>query len=245
MSVPAWYQNAINDLGLTEGKGTANNPLVQKMYAATGYTNSPTSTPDSVPWCGAAMAYWMQKAKIPYFKRDAARARAWLDDPNFKAIKNPVIGAVGVVPRGKPPSGHVFMFAGWVEGSNKTKFRAIGANQSGGSASGHDGAVTMTVMRTEEVLGWRWPKSIPLPVEKQPVAKSGVVQAASAVGSTGVILAGANIPELAEAVQKADSASSTGTILGFIAGALIVGLAIYIVYARITSAKKIRKGSAD
>jgi len=244
MSVPAWYQNAVDDIGLTEGKGSLNNPIVQRMFVNTGMTNRVDGVTDDVPWCGAAVATWMAKAKIPYFKRDAARARAWLTDPNFKEIKEPVIGAVGVVPRGKSAaSGHVFLFAGWVDESH-TVFKAIGGNQSGGEATGHDGAVTMTRMSAKNVLGWRWPKDVPLPNAVQPYRKSGVIQGATVSGVTGGAVILAEAPALAEAVQKADSASATGTWLGIVAGTIIIAAAVWVIVSRVRAARQEKKMSA-
>lgn len=242
MTVPKLYQVAMEDLGLQEGKGSLDNPLVQRMYTATDYASDPTGTPDSVPWCGAAIAWWCKKAGIPYQRKGAALARNWLKDPNFIELKDPVIGAIGVQPRGTGNSGHVFIFAGWVD-KKQGIFKMLGGNQSGGKASGHDGAVSLVHSNAATVLGWRWPKTIPLPAAEQKYRKSAVVQGGVLSGSAGAVVIAAEAPQLAEAIQKADSASSTGTILGAIAGVIIIAAAVWIIVSRINAARMERKHS--
>lgn len=243
MSVPRLYQMAMEDLGLQEGKGTADNPLVQRMYTATDYAaeGNLTGTHDSVPWCGAAMAWWCKGAGIPYQRKGAAAAINWLTDPNFKEIKKPIIGAIGV--RHREGGNHVFIFGGWVD-EKAGIFKQLGANQSGGKATGHDGAVTLVQANVAGVLGWRWPKKIPLPVAEQKYRKSPVIQGATISGAAGGVMVAAEAPQLAKALQDADSASSTGTIIGGIAAVIIIAAAVWIIVARINAARAERKTSA-
>ena len=236
-------QTAISELGVTEGKGAKNNPRVLKYHNVTGEWSQ-----DSVPWCGSFIAWNAKENGIQFDKWKAARARYWITDwvtsGYGKLIKNPVPGAIGVIPRGSANSGqgHVFMFHRWVDKAAGV-FEAIGGNQSSKDNTGalQDGAVTIQKFNVSDVLGWAWPVKVPLPVANQPYRKSGVIQGASATGITGGALIAANAPALAEAVQKADSASSTGTILGALAGAIIIGAAVWIIVSRINGARTERR----
>ena len=235
--------DAISELGVTEGKGAKNNPRVLQYHNVTGEWSQ-----DSVPWCGSFMAWLAKKNQIPFSKWKAARARYWITDwiteGHGKLIKTPVPGAIGVTSRGSPSSGqgHVFLFHRWIDKANGI-FEAIGGNQSSKDAEGRlqDGAVTIQRFNVKDVLGWAWPVKVKMPVANQPYRKSGVIQGASVTGITGGTLIAANGPALAEAVQKADSASSTGTILGAIAGLIIIGTAVWIIVSRINGAREERK----
>jgi uncharacterized protein (TIGR02594 family) len=243
MSVPAWYQNAIDDLGLMEGPGTADNPAVQALYSYTGLGPSR----DSVPWCGAAMAKWMKKAGIDYDKNQAAAAIYWSTWGQPVKSKDIPIGAVGV--KHRVGGNHVFMFAGWAN-KEKTIAKTIGGNQASGTGQNGkpigktDGAVTMSTVSVSEVIAWRWPKKIPLPIANQRYRHSAVIQGATATGASGIIVAAAEAPKLATALQDADSASSSGTILGALAAAIIIGAAVWIIVSRINAARAERKNSA-
>lgn len=240
MSVPRLYQTAMEDLGVTEGKGIANNPYVQHAYTFTDYAAT-DKTPDSVPWCGAIMARWCAKSSIAYERKGAAAAIHWLTDPNFKPVKKPTIGAIGV--RSREGGNHVFLFAGWVD-EKAGIFKQLGGNQSGGKASGHDGAVTLVNASIIGVRGWVWPKAVPLPNAVQQYRKSPVIQGAAISGTAAGTMILAEAPNLSRALSDADSASSTGTILGAIAGAVIIIAAVWIIVARINGARAERKTSA-
>lgn len=235
-------QTAISELGVTEGKGAKNNPRVLMYHNVTGEWSQ-----DSVAWCGSFVAWNAKQNGIQFSKWKAARARYWITDwiteGYGKLLKTPVPGAIGVIPRGGSASqGHVFFFHRWVD-KQAGVFEAVGGNQSSKDEAGklQDGAVTIQKFHAKDVIGWAWPVKVPLPTANQPYRKSGVIQGASATGITGGALIVANAPALAEAVQKADSASSTGTILGALAGAIIIGAAVWIIVARINGARTERK----
>lgn len=260
---PKWYQIAMEELGVTEGPGSENNPRVLEYHKQTGLAASQ----DAVPWCGSFVAWALMKAGIPYRKATAARARDWL--LWGKELKEPIIGAVGVIPRGTDgKSGHVFFFAGWAN-KEKTRFKALGGNQGGGKVSGHNGAVTITTFNTHQVLGWRWPEKVALPVAAQPLRKSGVIGGSSGVLVTGGALVAANAPELVQAVQtaanppsivekihenapilvdaveKSESLRASGTIIGVAVGFLLIALAVWIIASRINGQRTERANSAE
>lgn len=243
---PSWLQIAMGELGETEITGAKHNPRILGYHLATGLKASD----DETPWCGSFVAWCFQEAGIPYDSKLAARARSWLANAEFKRIDKPILGAVGVLPRGRQGSGqgHVFFFNGWVD-STKEYFFGLGGNQ-GGSSEEHDGRVTVQKFKTSEVLGWMWPKSVKLPAANQPLKKSGVIQGAGAVAGSGVLVVADKVNELvndgtvdqvSNQVSTAQEKFSTGTILGILLGVLILVAAAYIIYSRIKGAKQDRE----
>lgn len=258
-------QDAISELGVVEGKGSKNDPRVLAYHAVTGEWSD-----DSVAWCGSFIAWVGQKNKVKFSKWKAARARYWITDwiteGHGKLIKQPIPGAIGVVPRGKSASqGHVFMFVRWLD-KTAGVFEAIGGNQGGGRASGHDGAVTLTKMKAADVLGWSWPANIPLPSSQKPYRKSeSILGGATTLGAGGLLTAG-TAPELAKsievltqpkhetvaeviqesggslinAVDQSATARASGTIFGAVVAVIIIAAAVWIIVSRINNARKDR-----
>jgi uncharacterized protein (TIGR02594 family) len=231
---PKWYQIGIGELGVSETSGVGNNNRISKEYfGATGLGPSP----DSTPWCGAFEAWCMQQAGIPY-RPGAARALDWLDwGKSVKKLKEIPIGAIGVIPRGKPGQGHVFQFAGWVDGTNRTKFHALEGNantvyKDDKVVGKSDGIVQIGMHSTADVIDWRWPAGVPLPIDAQPVSTAGIIKTASVIAAGGATEIAANSGEIIDAVQKAKSISQN-SIIGAVVGALIVGAVIIVILLRI------------
>lgn len=243
---PKWHQIAMGELGVTEITGAKHNPRIIEYHSKTGLKASD----DETPWCGAFVAWCFDSVGIPYKKSLAARARAWLDDPNFKRIEKPILGAVGVIPRGRRGSGqgHVFFFNGWTDES-KQWFFALGGNQ-GGSSDEHDGRVTVQKIRTSEVLGWMWPNGVKLPAANQPLRKSGVVQGAGAVSAGGLLVIADKVSELSQdgtidqvsgQIDSAKQHMSAGTWLGIGLGVVIIAAAAFIIWSRVRGAQRDRE----
>lgn len=255
-------QTATSELGVVEGKGSANDPRVLEYHKASGGFSQ-----DSVPWCGSFVAWCAQQNHVPYTKYKAAAAKYWITDwiteGNGKLIKNPIPGAIGV--KSRQGGNHVFFFVRWLDKSAGL-FEALGGNQGGGKASGHDGAVTLTKFSAHDVLGWAWPVSVPLPMASKPYRKSESVIGGSVIGGTGLVTAATVAPDLGkaisilnktpqdtvaevvqdsggnlvEAVHKSADARATGTIFGAVVAVVIIAAAVWIIVSRINNARKER-----
>lgn len=243
---PNWLQMGMGELGVTEVTGSKHNPRVIEYHSKTGLRASD----DETPWCGSFVAWCFESVGIPYNKSLAARARAWLGDTNFKALKEPILGAVGVLPRGRKGSGqgHVFFFNGWVD-STRRQFFGLGGNQ-GGSSDEHDGRVTVQKFNTAEVLGWMWPVGVKLPAANQPLRKSGVIQGAATAGGGGLLVIADKVSEMTSdgtidqvtgQIESGKQQISAGTWLGIALGVLIIAAAGLIVWSRIRGAQRDRE----
>lgn len=223
MTTPIWYQKAVTELGQKEIAGSKNNPRIVEYQKATGYAASN----DEVPWCGSFIAWLMKQSNIPYDVKDAAWAKSWLKFGT--AMKTPTTGAIAVMQRGTDTNtGHVTLFSEWADNSHTT-FKGLGGNQGD--------SVDIATFKTGNVLGWRWPPDVTLPVAQQPLHKSGVIQGAAAVGGSTVVAVAANAPDLVNALHQAHDQLSLGGWIGIICFVLVLGGAGYIIYSRIKGAK--------
>jgi hypothetical protein len=75
-------------------------------------------------------------------------------DPNFIRLNGPALGAVVTMWRGTKSSGlgHVYFYAGQTADGRNV---AVGGNQ--------NDAVTAAAYGTDRVVGYWWPRSLPLP----------------------------------------------------------------------------------
>lgn len=262
-------QDAISELGTTEGKGAKNNPRVLQYHNVTGEWSQ-----DSVPWCGSFMAWLAKKNDIGFSKWKAAAAIYWITDwvteGHGKLIKTPIPGAIGVKKR--TGGNHVFMFHRWLD-KKAGVFEAIGGNQSSRDAGGalQDGAVTITRFNLSDVTAWAWPVGVPIPSASKSPLKSGSVLGGSAMLGTGAITAVQVAPQLQQsietltqppretiaevvqesggslvtAVQKSEEARASGTIFGAVVAVIIIAAAVYIIVSRINNARKERAESGS
>ena len=141
---------AINEFGLVEGEGDANNPIIlgwarEAAEAGAGAWLEAFYVQDSVPWCGLFMA--MCAARAGYgVQPDCLSARGWMDwgDKTFE----PGLGDVLVFWRGRPDgsNGHVGLYIG----EDADCFHVLGGNQGD--------AVSIVRIAKSRLLGARqWP----------------------------------------------------------------------------------------
>lgn len=224
---PKWYEIGLAELNTKEFAGPAHNPAVDKYFKATGVPNFT----DNEAWCGAFIAWNMQQAGIKYRKATAARARDWLlwgvgiKIPAIIDSKYTVpVGAVGVIARGALGSGqgHVFMFSSWADDNHEEAFVLEGNSKD---------MVRIGKINTADVIGWRWPVEIPLPVAQRPAINNGIIKSASVVVIGGVTEIASHSDEIVDAVSKAKSVSTWG-VIGTIVGVIIVMSAITVIVLR-------------
>lgn len=233
---PKYYTIGLLELGVKEVPGPKSNPRVDEYFDATGVPNFT----DNEAWCGAFIAWCCKQAGIEYRKATAARARDWLNwgkqikwKMTEKHIDDVPVGAIGVIPRGKPGSGqgHVFMFHSWVDGTDRKEFYALEGNASN--------QVQIGKHRTSEVLGWRWASELPFPVANQSLPGSGIVQVGAAGAVAGVASVGASAKEVFDAIATAKGLG-TGSVIAMVMGTLVV-LAVVVMVIQRAQQKKTEK----
>jgi uncharacterized protein (TIGR02594 family) len=149
MTEPTWLTLARAELGVTESLGPNDSPWIRRMWGKAGWLLGQ-------PWCGGALAFWMQGAGIS-FPKAYYRAKAWLEWGI--TLAEPVVGCVGVFDR--KGGGHV----GIVTGRDASgHLLVIGGNQSD--------AIRISAFSTDRVLGYRWPVERDIPYGALPVLAS-------------------------------------------------------------------------
>jgi uncharacterized protein (TIGR02594 family) len=144
MSDPAWLAAARQDVGLRELPGAPTAPAIARWLQSLGAW----WRDDETPWCGVAVAAWMQAAGVSPLPKFWMRAKAWADWG--LALPEPAHGCVVVFERAG--GGHVGLVVG--EGAGGTLL-VLGGNQGD--------AVNVRSFPRERVLGYRWPPGQPLP----------------------------------------------------------------------------------
>lgn len=149
---PQHLLNAIAEIGVREKAGRDSSERVI-AYRLLGHTTTDTRTDDSArPWCGDFMCAMLETAGIESPRSGMARA---IEHHNgFVKLTGPALGAIVTMWRGSPSSGlgHVYFYAGRsARGFNV----AVGGNQID--------AVTAAEYSVSRVVGYWWPKVLPLP----------------------------------------------------------------------------------
>lgn len=141
-----WIEEAKKHIGLKEIPGTKNSPVITGWLKVMGaWWND-----DETPWCGVFTGYCMKVAKISYPKL-YMRASEWANWG--MRLDTPVDGCVVVFNR--KGGGHV----GFVMGQTKDGFLTVlGGNQGN--------AVTIAKFDRTRVVGYYWPKEVPVPLNK-------------------------------------------------------------------------------
>jgi uncharacterized protein (TIGR02594 family) len=116
------FEIARGYIGITEGPGPENNPVIMEMYASVGHE---WVEHDSVAWCAAFVGHCLERAGIRSTRQLTARSYLAWGVPVEIADAQP--GDIGVIPRGTSSwQGHVFFIerveGPWVWG--------LGGNQS-------------------------------------------------------------------------------------------------------------------
>lgn len=220
MAIPRWYEIANGELGTQEIPGAKHNPSVLAYHAVTGLN----ARDDETPWCASFVSWCLEQAGLPH--TGSAAARSYLDWG--RTLDRPTLGCVVVFSRGSSPTaGHVGFYAGKDRHGN---ILVLGGNQGN--------RVSVAPYSAKNLLGYRWPASEPLPPDVQPYRESRVVQGTAATAATGGALTVANAAELASQLSEADRYMSAGTVLGLVAGAIILAASVWALVSRIRAARQ-------
>ena len=148
-----WMAEAKRLMGLREGAGAANNPVILDWAADLDLAYSG----DDIAWCGLFVAHCMA-ATLPNepLPANPLAARQWL---NFGGKVAPQLGAVMVFWRGSRDGwqGHVALYVG----EDSAAYHVLGGNQSD--------QVSVTRIARDRLLGARWPSAVPAPGIVKPI----------------------------------------------------------------------------
>ncbi|MCP4366346.1 MAG: TIGR02594 family protein [Planctomycetes bacterium] len=144
-----WFNLACKYLGIREYKGSKHNPKILEWWVK---IRAPF-TSDETPWCAGFVGGVLEECGIVSTRK--ANARSYLKWG--VELDLPVVGAIVVFWRGSKSSwkGHVGFVAGRDE---QGRLLVVGGNQGD--------AVSLKAFNTNQVLGYRWPKSTPIPESK-------------------------------------------------------------------------------
>jgi uncharacterized protein (TIGR02594 family) len=139
---PSWLAAARRDIGFHE---VGTNRGIKKFIASARCG----SVGD--PWCAIFINAKLEDAGIRGSR--SSMARSFERDPNFVKLAGPALGAIATLWRGSPSSGsgHVFFYVG----ENENGVLGIAGNQSDG--------VRRAYQDRSRIVGYFWPKSVPLP----------------------------------------------------------------------------------
>ncbi len=133
------------DTGVEEIGGARDNPRIVEYHA----TTTLKASDDETPWCSSFVNWCMDQAGIRGTR--SAAARSWLNWAHGITLETPRKGAVVIFERPpKPTSGHVAFF--WDSSGNHVN--VLGGNQSN--------QVSIKGYPKDKLLGFRWPKGVPL-----------------------------------------------------------------------------------
>lgn len=143
---PVWLAIARGDIGLRELPGAPTAPRIATwLKNLKAWWND-----DETPWCGVAVAAWMQACDIALPKH-WYRAKGWLEWG--RELVTPAVGCVVVFER--TGGGHV----GLVVGISEVGYlMVLGGNQGD--------EVSIRAFDKSRVIGYRWPPSHPLPTDR-------------------------------------------------------------------------------
>jgi uncharacterized protein (TIGR02594 family) len=158
VSPTRWLALARADLGVREVPGVANNPLLMRRFSAITKALGIAYNADSVPWCGAIMAWWMTQCGIKP-PAIAVRAKAWAEFGVPLTAAQLAPGAVLVF--GREGGGHVGLYVG----EDASHYHVLGGNQG-------DAISIMRIMKGRCVAR-RWPAGEARPGGPVKLAASG------------------------------------------------------------------------
>lgn len=141
MEFPRYMTFALQELGISEAAGDANNPRILQYFSATNY--DPKQVADSVSWCAAFVCFCLEQCG--YQSAHSAWSLSFLKWGEI--LKDPQFGAVAVLSRTSDPAkGHV----GFVVGFDEKDLYLLSGNTSN--------KVTIDRFAKDKVLGYRLPK---------------------------------------------------------------------------------------
>lgn len=159
MIEPAWLKAARADIGLRELPGAPTEPRIAAWLKRLGAWWSD----DATPWCGVAVAAWMQQAGVALPKH-WYRARGWLEWGI--ELNAPTVGCVVVFERAG--GGHVGLIVGRTA---QHYLLVLGGNQGD--------AVNVREFNPLRAIGYRWPSDrlsmLPAPPFLPLLESAGVV----------------------------------------------------------------------
>jgi uncharacterized protein (TIGR02594 family) len=144
-AMPPWVERAIEEIGVEEVPGPADNPRIVEYHSKT----SLKATDDEIAWC-SAFCCWSCDGLVDHPR--SARARHWLRVGTPQQY--PAAGCIAVLARGRgdqpgpwmtDAKGHVGFFMGF---DNVGNVKLLSGNQGN--------AVNITTYPVARVLGYRW-----------------------------------------------------------------------------------------
>lgn len=190
---PAWFQAALHEIGFHE---TGNNGGLDR-YIALAHCGA-----NGDPWCAIFANAMLEQSGVAGTR--SASSQSFRSHPGFVQLQGPAPGAIAVYWRGTPDSGlgHVGFYRGedaarvWTLGGNENDMVQIEALPKQSASFG--------------LIGYWWPKSVPLP-------KEGSV--AMAAGSPASIQAPpADLPGVAANAPAAPNGKQTGIVATMFGG---------------------------
>ncbi len=152
-----WFQEARRLLGLTEGRGSTNNPTLLNWAKDEGIAY----TSDDIPWCGLFVAHCIGATlSTEPLPSNPLGARSWI---KFGGPTQAQPGAVMVFWRESKASGkgHVGFYAG----EDDEAYHTLGGNQSD--------SVSIARVAKDRFLGARWPATVVMGTQGSVTVKSG------------------------------------------------------------------------
>lgn len=152
MTGPAWVLEAWKYIGVKEIPGKRHEPKILAWWKAIKRGGIKS---DEVPWCAAFVGACLENVGIISSRFESARSYMTWGVP----LARPVPGCIVVLSRGA--GGHVF-FA--VADDGHGRLLGLGGNQ--------NNEVNVSTFSKDRVIGYRWPKAVPIPVEPMPLIGS-------------------------------------------------------------------------
>lgn len=142
MEIQPYVTLALNELGVSELMGDANNPRILEYFGCTNYPKEQVSD-SATPWCAAFICWCLERAGI-----DSPRSAWSLSFLKWgQTLLGPEFGAICVLSRTTDPTkGHVGIVIGW---DQKIVYLLSGNTSN---------KVTITGYDISKVLGYRRPK---------------------------------------------------------------------------------------
>lgn len=207
-----WMAIAEAELGVREIAGPRAQERILGYWKICGHAHQSS---DEVAWCAIFVGAMLTLAGYNHTK--SAMARSYL---NYgKKLDGPEVGAIAVLARGKPPSGHV----AFVAGASATHVLLLGGNQGD--------AVKSVWFPRKDVIGYRMPTALDRLAPPEPITppEPEAPAPASLAPETAAPPAEANAPVVtdppaAPAFPKLKDAKESWTVTGLLLSGLGVAL---------------------